>query len=347
MTAVRLEPDLFCVRMPIPFPLGSVNAYLVRTRHGAVLVDAGLRTPDCYAAIREAFQAAGLELSSLQAVILTHAHPDHIGLAGVLQQATGAPLYLLDVEQPVARKVWVEDYTFRVRAVVEMLALHGVPTPQVEQVGRQLAFLRDVVSPFGDTVVLRDGEVLEVDGFSARVEWTPGHSDGHMVLHDPSGRLFCGDHVLPEVSPNISLYPGTRPDPLGDYLDSLQRVRNLPVRVALPGHGEPFSRWTERVDELLEHHRTRLEAVYRLVPPEGATAFQVAQQLFFEGHPEDPRSPEIPLPLAVGEAASHLERLCRGGRLVREEGPPVVYRRLEGGPWDVRERWTWTPSSSI
>lgn len=332
MTVVRLEPDLLCVRIPIPFPLGSVNAYLVRTRRGAVLVDAGLRTPECFTALWEAFQSAGLELSSLRAVILTHAHPDHIGLAGVLQQATGAPLYLLDVEEPVARKVWVDDYALRVRAVVEMLALHGVPTPQVEEAGRQLSALREMVSPFGDTVVLRDGETLEVDGFSARVVWTPGHSDGHMVLLDPAGRLFCGDHVLPEVSPNISLYPGARPDPLGDYLESLQKVRNLPVRVALPGHGEPLFRWTERVDELTEHHRTRLEAVYDLVPTEGATAFQVAQRLFFDGQPEGPRSPEIPLPLAVGEAASHLERLCRVGRLVREEGPPVVYRRLEGGP---------------
>ncbi len=316
--------------MPIPFPLGSVNAYLVRTRHGAVLVDAGLQTPDCYAALQEAFHAAGLELGALQAVVLTHAHPDHIGLVGVLQQATGAPLYLLDVEEPVARRVWVDDYAFRVRVVVEMLARHGVPAPWVEEAGRRLSGLRDLVAPFRETVTVRDGDVLDVDGFSARVLWTPGHSDGHMVLLDHGGRLFCGDHVLPEVSPNISLYPGARPDPLGDYLESLHKVRDLPARVALPGHGEPITRWTARVDELVEHHRTRLEAAYRCVPPEGATAFQVAQRLFFDGHPDGAGPHDVPLPLAVGEAAAHLERLCRTGRLAREEGPPVVYRRVEG-----------------
>ncbi|MFN3285410.1 MAG: MBL fold metallo-hydrolase [bacterium] len=329
MPVVCVEPDLFCVRMPIPFPLGSVNAYLVRTDHGAVLVDTGLRTPDCFAVLQEALEAVGVPLSALRAVVLTHAHPDHIGLAGVLQGRTGVPLYLLDVEEPVARRVWVNDHTSRVRAITQMLRAHGVPEKWVEEVGQQVAALRELVAPFGQVQTLRDGQVVELDGFSAQVLWTPGHSDGHMVLLDPRGRLFCGDHVLPEVSPNISLYPGARPNPLADYLDSLRKVRDLPVRVALPGHGDPITDWGTRVDQLLEHHRVRLDAAHALVPPEGVTAFQLAQRLFFEGSGDGVGPPEIPLPLAVGEAAAHLEWLYREGRLVREEGPPVVYRPAE------------------
>jgi glyoxylase-like metal-dependent hydrolase (beta-lactamase superfamily II) len=332
LALVRLEADLFCVRMPIPFPLGSVNAYLVRTRRGAVLVDAGLRTPECLAALQEALDAAGLQPSDFRAVILTHAHPDHIGLAGVLQELTGAPLYLLDVEEHLARRIWVEDYRFRVQVIVDMLTVHGVPKPWVEEAARGVQALRELVAPFGPSVPVRDGELLEVDGFSARVLWTPGHSDGHMVLLDAQGRLFCGDHVLPEVSPNVSLYPGARPNPLADYLDSLRRVRDLPVRLALPGHGEPLTSWAGRVDELLEHHRTRLEAAYALVPPEGTTAFQLAQHLFFADAGDGAQPPEVPLPLAVGEAAAHLEWLHQEGRLFREQGPPVVYRRAEGRP---------------
>ncbi|MDR7410010.1 MAG: MBL fold metallo-hydrolase [Armatimonadota bacterium] len=329
MPVVRVEPDVFCVRMPIPFPLGSVNAYLVRTDDGVVLVDAGLRTPDCFAALQEALETAGVSLSGLRAVVLTHAHPDHIGLAGVLQGRTGVPLYLLDVEEPLARRVWVNDHAGRVRAITQMLRAHGVPEKWVEEAGRQVAALRELVAPFGPVRTLGDGQLLELDGFSAHVLWTPGHSDGHMVLLDPRGRLFCGDHVLPEVSPNISLYPGARPNPLADYLDSLRKVRDLPVRVALPGHGDPITDWAARVDQLLEHHRMRLDAAYDLVPPEGVTAFQLAQRLFFEGSGDGVGPPEIPLPLAVGEAAAHLEWLYREGRLVREEGPPVVYRPAE------------------
>ena len=332
MAVVQLEADLFCVRMPIPFPLGSVNAYVVRTPRGAVLVDAGLRTPECFSALQEALDAAGLQPSQFQAVILTHAHPDHIGLAGVLQELTGAPLYLLDVEERLARRIWVEDYGFRVQVIVEMLTVHGVPKPWVEEAARRVQALRELVAPFGPSVPVRDGELLEVDGFSARVLWTPGHSDGHMVLLDAQGRLFCGDHVLPEVSPNVSLYPGARPNTLADYLDSLRRVRDLPVRLALPGHGEPLTRWAARVDELLEHHRARLEAAYALVPREGTTAFQLAQHLFFGDAGDGARPPEVPLPLAVGEAAAHLEWLYQEGRLSREQGPPVVYRRVEGRP---------------
>lgn len=331
MPVVCLEPDLLCVRMPIPFPLGSVNVYLVRTRHGALLVDAGLRTPDCFAALQEGLEAAGLDLTDLRAVVLTHAHPDHIGLAGVLQDRTGVPVYLLDVEAQLVRHVWVEDYGFRVRAVTHMLRAHGVPDPWVEEVGRQVAALRELVAPFAQATPLADGQVLDVDGFSARVLWTPGHSDGHMVLLDARGRLFCGDHVLPEVSPNISLYAGGRPNPLADYLDSLRKVRDLPVTVALPGHGDPVVDWAGRVDQLLEHHRLRLEAAYALVPRQGTTAFRLAQELFLEGASDGARPQEVPLPLAVGEAAAHLEWLHQAGRLTREDGPPVVYRPVEGG----------------
>ncbi len=330
LPVVRLEPDLFWVSMPVPFPLGSVNAYLVCGRGRGVLVDAGLRTPDCWAALQEGLQAAGLEPADLQAVVVTHAHPDHVGLAGLLQEVAGVPVYLLDVEADWACRAWGGDAGFRVSVVTEMLRVHGVPPRWVEEAGQQVAVLQDLVAPLGPVVPVRDGQLLELDGFSARVLWTPGHSDGHMVLLDPQGRLFCGDHVLPEVSPNISLYPGARPNPLADYLHSLRKVRDLPVRLALAGHGQPLHQWAARVHELLQHHHARLETAYALVPPQGATAFQVAQGLFFQEAGDGPAPPEVPLPLAVGEAAAHLEWLHQQGRLVRDDGPPVVYRRREG-----------------
>jgi glyoxylase-like metal-dependent hydrolase (beta-lactamase superfamily II) len=325
-----LAPDLVRVRLPVPFPLGWVNVYGIRTATGAVLVDSGLRTPEALALLEEGFGALGLTLRSLRAVVVTHAHPDHVGLAGVLQQHTGAEVYFLDREEPVARRIWAEDPASRVRAITGMLRLHGTPPVWVDEAARQAERLRDLVSPFGPARTVRDGEVFELDGFRVQVRWTPGHSDGHMVLLDSQGRLFCGDHVLPDLSPNISLYPEARPDPLGDYLASLRAVRDLPVRTAYPGHGDPFRGWAERVDELLEHHRARLHAAWELLPPQGCTAFELARRLFAEHFQERDGLPQVPLPLAVGEAAAHLERLVQEGRAARDGSVPVRYRPVGG-----------------
>ncbi len=329
MSPDTLAPDLVRVRIPVPFPLGSVNVYVVRTADGAVLVDSGLRTPEALQQLEEGLRAMGLSLRALRAVVVTHAHPDHVGLAGLLQQRAGAEIYFLDREEAVARRIWGEDSSARVRAITAMLRLHGTPPSLVEEAALQAERLRDLVCPFGATRTVRDGETLELGGFRAQVRWTPGHSDGHMVLLDPQGRMFCGDHVLPDISPNISLYPDARPDPLGDYLASLRAVRGLPVHTAYPGHGEPFSGWAARVDELLEHHRARLHAAWTLLPPEGCTAFELARRLFRESFQDD--LPQVPLPLAVGEAAAHLERLVQEGRAARDGCTPLTYRPL-GGP---------------
>ena len=331
MSVDVLAPDLVRVRIPVPLPLGFVNVYGIRTRSGALLVDTGLHTPGALKHVEEGLESLGLSLRELRAVVVTHAHPDHVGLVGVLQRCTDACVYFFDQEEPLARRLWAENPTARVQAITDMLRLHGTPAAWVDEAARQAEKLRDLVAPLGPAHTLRDGDTLELDGFRARVHWTPGHSDGHMILLDQKGRMFCGDHVLPDISPNISLYPGGRPDPLGDYLASLRAVRNLPVHTAFPGHGEPFGDWAQRVDQLLEHHRARLRAVLELLPPEGCTAFEIARRLFTQHFQNGEGFLQVPLPLAVGEAAAHLEHLVWEGRVVRRDSVPITYRRL-GGP---------------
>ena len=150
----------------------------------------------------------------------------------------------------------------------------------------------------------------------------PGHADGHIcLLRD--GVLVAGDHVLPRISPAIALFPEARPDPLGDYLESLQRTIELAPRLALPGHGEPILDPAGRAAELLEHHRLRLIETEAALGARPQSGFELSLALF--GGELEP----IQRRFAVGETLSHLERLVREGRAARGvDGGLLTYTAL-------------------
>jgi len=320
MVVTALADDLLQIRVPVPFPTATVNCYLVRTPEGCVLIDTGVCTPQARSVLEQALRAAGVGRSGLRAVVVTHGHPDHVGLAGWLQEAYGVPVVLSEVEAAVVRRLWQGNLEERVRATARMLASHGMPEALIQQAAARAQRLTALVAPLDVLCTVADGGAVRAGGFSARVYWVPGHSDGHIVLLDQSGRMFCGDHVLPAISPHIALYPGARPNPLADYLRSLRRTRDLPVRLALPGHGEPFTEWADRVEALVRHHGERLQTILRGLPPEGATAYAIALWVF---------GPDLGIEdavLAVTETLAHLEWLRAEGFVVREEGDPVRYR---------------------
>jgi glyoxylase-like metal-dependent hydrolase (beta-lactamase superfamily II) len=153
--------------------------------------------------------------------------------------------------------------------------------------------------------------------------WTPGHSDYHLCLLREDGLFIAGDHILPRITPNIGLYVLARPNPLRDYFDALTRVRDLPARLTLPGHGHPFTALAERADELCVHHEERSQMVLDLLVerPGGAHASDLADALF-EGrlrNADDRR-------FALAETLAHLEYLRYEGRVDRATGPDGVIR---------------------
>jgi glyoxylase-like metal-dependent hydrolase (beta-lactamase superfamily II) len=125
--------------------------------------------------------------------------------------------------------------------------------------------------------------------------------------------LLAGDHLLGEITPTVGLYPESRPDPLGDYLDSLQRTIELAPTLALPGHGEPITDPVSRAREILEHHRHRLEETAAGLGPEPRTAYEVSRDLFGDDLDASGRR------FALAETLAHLERLVRAGNAVRHD----------------------------
>jgi glyoxylase-like metal-dependent hydrolase (beta-lactamase superfamily II) len=270
------------VKVPLPFPLQWVNAYVLTGRAGVTVIDPGLHTAEAEARWMEATETIGFSWSDVASVVLTHHHPDHYGLAGWMQQRTNAPVKLSAEAWEQACRLWGADQAAATAdATLALFLLHGYPDGSTAAMQDHLESFVAFVSPqpirfetiaYGDRVPLGDAmyEALH----------TPGHAGGHLSFWDAaSGRLFCGDHVLPGITPNVSLLPFGDPNPLGTYLASLDAAAVLPVTQAYPGHREPFAHYAERVQAIRAHHEERLRKMELLVEAP-ATGYEVCRTLF-------------------------------------------------------------------
>jgi len=296
------------VTLPLPTRPGHVHAYLLPGDDGWTLVDTGLGLPD--ARERWAEELRGLDVKR---VVITHFHPDHVGAAADVAELTGAEVRQGELDFAQCELVWGNpEWPERIAA---WFRENGVPDPVADELlgtGRAYAeFIRYVPDP----TPLAPGE--RVDGWEAMA--FPGHADGQLGLFR-DGVLVAADHILDPISPAVGLYPESRPDPLGDYIASLERVVELAPRIALPGHGEPIDRPAERAQELIRHHRERMRRTAATLGPEPRTGYEVSLALFgLELKPSARR-------FAVAESLSHLERLvAEGGAVKNGADGPISY----------------------
>ncbi|MBI3734476.1 MAG: MBL fold metallo-hydrolase [Chloroflexi bacterium] len=325
---MEITPGIFQVRVPVPFPLKSVNAYLVREADGWTMLDTGLNTAPALEAWDAAFKTLGIEARQLRRIVLTHAHPDHYGLAGHFQALSGAPVFALDKEISVVPLEWDTSGEYMAE-YARFLLSHGVPAECARRIEQRTWDILAMLQPHPRLSPLRDGESLPIGGEAYRVIWTPGHADGHMVLHrERDGLLFGGDHVLMKITPNISLWPGLAPNPLCDFLHSLAAIKRLKVSLVLPGHRATFTDLAGRVTELEEHHRVRAQACWQAAGA-GRSGYEIAMHVFPAIESVDD------VRMAVAEVLGHLVYLEGKGRVESLEGKVIRYRqRQDGSPVD-------------
>lgn len=306
--AREVAASIWKITLPIPFPLRNVNVHALIGNNGWALVDTGIGMPDSRAAFEAGLQSAGLSIDTLRAIVLTHHHPDHVGLSGELQEKSGAPVYMHSIDEASTQVIWSGTMPEKFGRVSHFLTQHGLPPTELwfSQVKPEVMHNIIRVPPHDAFTLVEDGQYLDLLGERYRVIWTPGHSDGHICLfRERDGVFLAADHVLPRITPNIGLYSQyDRENPLGDYLHSLEKVALLPVSVVLPGHGEPFLDLAGRTKEITEHHEQREMQILTLLQGRPQHAYQIAQQLFGQRL----KSNEAER-MAVAETLSHLEYL--------------------------------------
>lgn len=317
----EIIPNLYRLPVPLPGnPLKELNAYLIRGRDRCLLVDTGFRQEACRQALFAQLKELGLGPGDVD-VLLTHLHSDHSGLAPEAAGERGT-IYISEVDRP-ALDCTGEQRAHRWDGLTARFADEGFP-PDLLADMEHTNPARSMAPPeSGRYESLTDGQVLEAGGFALRCLLMPGHTPGQMCFWlEKEGLMFLGDHVLFDITPNITAWPAL-PDALGAYLESLDRIRAYaPVR-ALPGHRGPGD-LAARVDQLKEHQRLRLEEALKAVREHpGAGAYELAGYMTWKIRARNWE--EFPVAqkwFAVGECMSHLDRLVAQG---------CVACRTEGG----------------
>lgn len=323
------------VAVPIPDnPLGHTLVYVVETDRGPVLVDTGWDDPASWDTLAAGLAVCGTAVQDVHGVVITHHHPDHHGLSAKVREASGAWVAMHAADAAVVRRTREARPERWFSYMSAKLAAAGAPE-------EHLAPLRTPRALPGLSPALPDreivpGELLDLPGRRLRAVWTPGHTPGHVCLHleeqhpgrlPGNGRLFSGDHVLPRITPHIGLYEdpdaATVTDPLGDYLDSLERIGRLAPAEVLPAHQHAFTGAADRVQELLDHHEERLTGLLGLLT-EPLTPWRLAERMEWNRPWE--QIPHGSRNIAVSEAEAHLRRLVKLGRAEPVAGSePVAY----------------------
>ena len=299
---VEVEEGLYRVTFSLPLGIDHVHCYLVRSSNGGfILVDTGLGSRDPERRWRPLLD----ELDApVEAIVVTHMHPDHVGGARDIAELTGAPVYQGRIDHAQCARAWGERNPQR---FADYWALHGMPRETIEGIVAESGRLVDAVH-----WVERPDRLLDagddVDGW--RVDVLPGHADGHIVLAR-DGVVLAGDTIRTGITPAVGLYPNSRPDPLGDYLESLRWYEERAPRVAYTGHREPVTDPAARAAEIALHHAHRLDRAEAALDGTSLSAYEVSLELFEEDLSSTLRR------FATAEALAHLERLVFEGRADR------------------------------
>jgi glyoxylase-like metal-dependent hydrolase (beta-lactamase superfamily II) len=323
-----VAPGVKWIRMTLPFALNHINLWLLRDCidgvEGWSIVDCCIHGDEAKAQWESIFTNALQGLPVLR-VIVTHMHPDHIGLADWLCERWNVRLWISATDYQVARLGCMGPTGFGGERAAEFFAAHGLNSPEaVEQIkGRTGYFPSLVPSVPPQYRRLMDGMVLTIGERGWRCISGYGHAPEHIALYCAElNVLIGGDMMLPRISTNVSVYEQEpESNALVQFLDSIDKFRALPEdTLVLPSHGKPFTGMHTRIQQLHDHHRDRLAEVMEACAQQPCCAFDILPVMF--KRPLDMHQTTF----AMGEAVAHLHALWFGGKLQRTQAADGVYR---------------------
>jgi glyoxylase-like metal-dependent hydrolase (beta-lactamase superfamily II) len=328
----EIIPGIYWIELPMlddDAGLSFVNAYVIRGNDGYLLVDAGWSTDASFTALKKGMAEIGADIKDISQIIVTHVHPDHYGMAGKIKKISGASLAMHHIEKEFIDSRYV-SMDLLINQINQLLLANGVPPKMVAGLSQATAGLQQYVVVAYPDKTLHDAQIITTGEFSFKVIWTPGHSSGHICLYEPDKKIILsGDHVLPTITPNVSVHPQAIENPLGRYFDSLNELKRLDVNLSLPGHEKPFIGFRKRVEKILKHHEIRNGEILKALGGDNKpmTSFQIAQEVSWGFQGTWQSLPDFHKRMAILETLAHLEMMASRGQVDRLPSEDIMLFR--------------------
>ena len=316
----EILPDLYRIDIPLPRnPLKALNSYLIRGKDRFLIIDTGMNREECRSAMFGSLEKLGVDLNRTDFYI-THIHVDHLGLASTLATRT-SKVYFNETEAKMIGHIKPsgEDYETTYFS-------HGFPREEFKLAVAAHPSVRYKSDINFDFSPVKDGDTIDIGSYSFQCISTPGHSPGHMCLYEASKKiLVAGDHILFDITPHIAWWPHFE-NSLKKYLESLKKIDSFDIALLLPGHRRLLKNHHKRIQELQEHHQSRLNEILTTLNEGAKTAYQVAPHITWDLDCESwEEFPLIQKWFAMNETIAHVLYLEAEGRILPERRDGQIF----------------------
>jgi glyoxylase-like metal-dependent hydrolase (beta-lactamase superfamily II) len=307
------------LRIPTPFQVGRVNCYLLEDEP-LTLIDAGPNSGKALNELEHQLDALGHRIEDIEKVIITHQHIDHLGLVDIVAKRSGAEVAAIDVVVPFVEN-FGSDAERDDEEAAELMLRHGISQEVVTALRQVTGSFRAWGSKTKVTAPFSDGDLLQFRDRTLEVQLRPGHSPSDTVFWDADRKiLIAADHLIKHISSNPLISrpldgSSERRQALVEYIESLQKTRELPAEIVLSGHGEPITNHRELIAERFALHQRRAGKLYSLIAEESRTGHELAQELWGDVAVTQAF-------LTLSEVIGHVDLLINAGyvREVEEDG---------------------------
>jgi glyoxylase-like metal-dependent hydrolase (beta-lactamase superfamily II) len=304
--------DLYKIEIPLPKnPLKALNSYVIKSPERNLIIDTGWNQQECMDAMQAGLNELEIDIRKTD-FFVTHLHTDHLGLVSSLVTDTSTIYFNQPDGDRIKSGIFLDD-------LMNFARLNGFPEKELQRVPHTHPGFKFRSKGPLSFHILKEGDTLRISDYVFHCVETPGHSKGHMCLYEPSKKIFvAGDHILVDITPTITLWSDEW-NPLKEYLESLDKVYQLDIKLVLPGHREIFRDPKERIQELKDHHQKRLDEIIAILGESRKNAFQVASRMTWDiAYDSWDLFPVSQKWFATGEAISHLKYLEEKG-VIRKE----------------------------